>query len=529
MSVNPNKKINENNNNNINEENAKIIEFPEKNNQEKIEFKESEAIFKSNSKVKNRYSSTGENNSKTYTSKNNIVEFQKKQSQGNGNNLPPKPTIIAILGAVILIFAIWGFTNKNAQEIIIDGKSIGIIKGKEITAEELTKTSIAKLQEDLGTDVKVNEEITLKPVHASKDKIISIEYALTKIMDQYTFQVEATAIYVDGKEIAVVKNEEEAKAILSSIISKYTKEGVTQTSEPTFLQNVELKGKFISEDDIMKNEQAMSLLNVNSDQGKKYTIKSGDTLYEIAINSNMTLKELLKANPDLTEDSMLKIGQEINIIVPEPLLSVITYEKAIYTEAIPKIIETVNNNKEYKTYRKVISAGKEGSKEVTATIKKINGIEESREIISEKVLVEPTVEKVEVGTLNTPPKKAIGSFAYPVVGARLTSKFGTRWGTMHSGIDLACAKGTPIKASDGGTVVFSGWGNGYGNMIKINHGNGFYTIYGHNSKNIVSVGQKVAQGEVIGYVGSTGNSTGNHVHFEIIKNGVKVNPLNYLK
>ncbi|MDE6182688.1 MAG: peptidoglycan DD-metalloendopeptidase family protein, partial [Eubacteriales bacterium] len=474
-------------------------------------------------------SSTGENNSKVDISKSNIVEFQKKQNQGNGNNLPPKPTIIAILGAIIIIFAIWGFTNKNAQEISIDGKTIGVIKDKEITSEELTKTAIAKLQEELGAEIKVNEEITLKPVHASKDEIVSTEYALSEIVNQYTFQVEATAIYVEGKEIAVVKNEEEAKAVLSSIVSKYVPEGVTQASEPTFLQNVELKEKFVSEDDIMKNEEATNLLNVSSEKGKKYTIKSGDTLYQVAINADMTMEELLKANPGLTEDSMLKIGQELNIVVPEPLLSVVTYEQAVYTEAIPKKVETINNDQEYKTYRKVISAGKDGSKEITATVKKVNGIEESREVVSEKVLTEPVVEKVEVGTLNTPPKKAIGNFIYPIVGARLTSGFGPRWGTMHYGIDLACASGTPIKASDGGTVVFSGWGNGYGNMIKIDHGNGFYTLYGHNSKNIVSVGQKVAQGEVIGYVGSTGNSTGNHLHFEVIKNGVKQNPLNYLK
>ena len=78
--------------------------------------------------------------------------------------------------------------------------------------------------------------------------------------------------------------------------------------------------------------------------------------------------------------------------------------------------------------------------------------------------------------------------------------------------------------------MFAGWNSGgYGYMVKIDHGNGYQTIYAHNSKNAVSVGQKVAQGEVIAYVGSTGDSTGNHVHFEILKNGVSQNPLNYLK
>ena len=194
-----------------------------------------------------------------------------------------------------------------------------------------------------------------------------------------------------------------------------------------------------------------------------------------------------------------------------------------------KKIEKVENNKEYKNYKKVLIEGKDGSKEVTAKVIKVNGVEQKREVLSEKVIVEPKTEKVEVGTLNTPPKKAIGSFIYPVSG-RLSSGYGYRWGTLHKGIDIAAPSGTPIKASDGGTVTFSGWNDGgYGYMVKINHGNGFETVYAHNSKLAVNVGQKVAQGEVIAYVGNTGNSTGNHVHFEVIKNGATQNPINYLK
>lgn len=467
------------------------------------------------------------------TKSNNVINFSDSNANLNTKTnytLPPKPTIITILGIIIFGFVFWGFTNKNAQEVFINGKSIGIIQDKNVTAEELQNTSIAKLKENLGTDIKVNEEITLKPVHATKQELVSTDYILSKIPDNYTFQLEASAILVNGKEMAVVKNEEEAKKILAQLTSKYIPKDVKLASNPTFVENVELKSKYVSEDDILTNETAIGLLDVNTLESKKHTVKSGDTLYQIAINSDMSLKELLKLNPELTEESMLKIGQEINIVAAVPLLSVITEEQVTYKEAIPKKIETIENNNEYKTYRKVISAGKDGSKEVTAKVKKVNGIEESRTTISEKVLIEPTIEKVEVGTLNTPPKKAIGSFIYPVSSARLSSGFGARWGTTHKGIDLACPSGTPIKASDGGTVVFSGWSTGgYGYMVEIDHGNGFKTIYGHNSKNAVSVGQKVAQGDIIGYVGNTGNSTGNHVHFEVIKNGVKYNPLNYLK
>ena len=99
---------------------------------------------------------------------------------------------------------------------------------------------------------------------------------------------------------------------------------------------------------------------------------------------------------------------------------------------------------------------------------------------------------------------------------------------MHDGIDLAASTGTPIKASDGGTVVHSGWYYGYGYTVIIDHGGGVKTLYGHNSANYVSVGEKVFQGQVIAAVGNTGNSTGPHCHFEIMMNGRNVNPSLYV-
>lgn len=507
-----------------------IVEFPEKFSQ----LKSSTVTIKSKQNKSYTQNNRNYNKNNNKINNSNIVNFKSKSFFNNlfdkgGNNLPPIPLTFTILAFIILAFVFWSFTNKNSQQVFVGDKLIGIIKDKSISVEELKNTVIAKLKQELGTDILVNEEISLNPIHSTKKDVVSTDYVISKMADNFTFQVEAAAIFVDGKEIATLKNKAEAKEVLQKVSSKFVKDNKAQIQEPTFTQKVEIKEKFISEDDIMPFDTAFTLLNSNSDQGQKYTIKAGDTLYQVAIDHKMSMEQLLKINPDLTENTMLKIGQQINLVVPVPLLSVQTYEKLTFTEPIPKKIETVENNKEYKTFRKVISPGKDGSKEVVAKVIKVNGVETSREVISEKVLTEPTVEKVEVGTLKTPPKKAIGNFAYPIRGAQISSGFERRGRSMHAAIDFRSPYGTPIKASDGGTVIFSGYSGGYGNMVKIDHGNGFYTVYGHNSKNNVSVGQKVAQGEVIGYVGSTGNSTGNHVHFEIIKNGSKLNPLNYLK
>jgi murein DD-endopeptidase MepM/ murein hydrolase activator NlpD len=118
-------------------------------------------------------------------------------------------------------------------------------------------------------------------------------------------------------------------------------------------------------------------------------------------------------------------------------------------------------------------------------------------------------------------------FIWPVNGP-VVSGFGMRWGRMHEGIDITASTGTSIWAAAAGTVIWSGWRGGYGNCVVVDHGNGLATLYAHGSALLVSVGQQVSQGETIALVGSTGNSSGPHLHFEVRVNGVAVDPLLYL-
>ena len=110
----------------------------------------------------------------------------------------------------------------------------------------------------------------------------------------------------------------------------------------------------------------------------------------------------------------------------------------------------------------------------------------------------------------------------------VVSGFGMRWGRMHEGVDIGCAYGTPNRAAASGTVIYAGWLGGYGNLVVVDHGNGLSTAYAHASSILVSVGQSVSQGQTVSLVGSTGNSSGPHLHFEVRVNGVAVDPLPYL-
>jgi murein DD-endopeptidase MepM/ murein hydrolase activator NlpD len=135
-----------------------------------------------------------------------------------------------------------------------------------------------------------------------------------------------------------------------------------------------------------------------------------------------------------------------------------------------------------------------------------------------------------VDAANNQPVQASNAMIWPV-NARITSTFGMRYhpilhfSRMHKGIDFGAAWGTPIHAAADGQVMSAGWAGGYGEQVKINHGGGLATSYNHMSRMIVSAGTPVHQGQVIGYVGTTGLSTGAHLHYEVLRNGVQVNPM----
>lgn len=131
-------------------------------------------------------------------------------------------------------------------------------------------------------------------------------------------------------------------------------------------------------------------------------------------------------------------------------------------------------------------------------------------------------------TKPVPPKPRPASWVKPVRSYSFTSTFGSRWGTLHAGVDLAAPTGTPVYAAHSGTISLARWYGGYGYAVKINHGNGFTTLYGHNSKLLVSPGQRVSAGQRISLMGSTGDSTGPHLHFETHVNGSPVDPVPFM-
>jgi LysM repeat protein len=253
-----------------------------------------------------------------------------------------------------------------------------------------------------------------------------------------------------------------------------------------------------------------------------YTVGNGDTISSIANKFRISINTILWSN-NLTAFSLIRPGDKLTIL---PVSGTVYTVKS--GDSVGKIarkfgveessifqynnIGSANGLVIGKTI--IIPGGKKIADAVAVAITKPITIKSSGAAAVIEKLVNPSK------------APASGSaMLWPTVGHRITQYYSWR----HTGLDIANHVGTPLYAADDGTVEFSGWSNGYGNNIVVNHGGGKKTRYAHASKLFVKVGDRVDRGEQIAAMGSTGWSTGPHIHFEVMINGVKYNPLNYIR
>jgi murein DD-endopeptidase MepM/ murein hydrolase activator NlpD len=256
----------------------------------------------------------------------------------------------------------------------------------------------------------------------------------------------------------------------------------------------------------------------------KYTVQSGDTVSDIADQFSVSPDSILWANPKLEDNpDMLSIGQELNI----PPVSGVLYTVAS-GDSVQKIADKFKTNKFPSNTLVTNIVNLEFNQQLHDLKPPEYALTAGQFLMvpdGSKPYI-PRVVNAYSGPLPATAARGTGNFGWPVSG-RITQKF---W-SNHPGIDIGAPKGTPIYAADSGYVVAAGWDQeriSYGFMILINHGNGFVTRYAHLSAFNVQVGDSVKKGQIVGRVGSTGNSTGPHLHFEIINNGVRRNPFSYL-
>lgn len=428
---------------------------------------------------------------------------------------------VALCALVLMVIAsVFGSNLNFGYSVLCDGKVVAIT---ETRSDALLAFNNAK--EDLASlkDAKIGD-IRLSFVISNKDNFQTVSCAKNSICAVYDGRVDAYGIFAEGVMICALKTEEEANNTLEDYKKEYTTEGSIEVS---FNKNVEVVATRVPSLSVLSGQDAVNALKTPVGGIKVHVVSEGETISEIAEMTGTTTKKVMEMNPGLTPES-LQIGTKLNVSDTTPAIAVRTKEAVTAIEKIAYDTNKVKDSSQYTGITIVISDGEYGEKEVNYDVYKENGIVTEKLATAEKILKEPVTKQVKVGTKERPRYMATGKFRNPFSGGLITSRYGSRSRGFHTGLDLAGSTGSPVYASDGGTVSFAGWSGGYGKVIKINHGNGYETYYAHLSSINVSNGQKVAKGEMIGRVGSTGNSTGPHLHFEIRLNGRTLNPANYI-
>lgn len=331
---------------------------------------------------------------------------------------------------------------------------------------------------------------------------------------------EAVSVTV-GDAVFYLKNSADYDALMAKLQNRFKAEGATVRRMDIEPQIRAESAK--TEEKILTVDEAFKLLLTGGREEAVYVAEETESLESVAKKFNMTVDEIKALNANW-EDPLHK-GSKITVLKPTPMVTVtLQQEKKAQSSVAFKTVEKEDPN-QLKSVKKVLRAGKAGALETTTRVESENGKVTASVTEASRLVQEPVDEIVVVGTKEG---LATGSFMTPTVG-RLSSPFGPRWGRFHYGVDLANATGTDVVAADGGVVTRAGMAGSYGNLIIIDHQNGTSTRYAHLSAFNVKAGDVVQKGQSIGKIGSTGRSTGPHLHFEVRVGGVAKNPLDFIK
>jgi murein DD-endopeptidase MepM/ murein hydrolase activator NlpD len=431
--------------------------------------------------------------------------------------------VVGVAGIVIFFIMVLALAaNENCPwEVRLGERVIAIVADKNAAQAALEELRKERVQAS-GYQVNISSQITFRRAGKAKRALVDNDTLKDLVEREGGLNTQAAAIYIDGGKKLVVPDQEIARELLASLGKEYNR---NVNGRVAFAEDIQIKEISASFGEVLTFEEALAWIKKGVREERTYTVKDRDTLWDIASVVNMDVEKLCAINPGLSPEC-LQIGQKINLSQYSPLINVITTDQLTAREEIPFPVEEKEDDGLYKGQYKVVQKGKPGEKEVIYEVTYRNGLEETRHLVSEEILKEPTPQFIAKGSRLLLASRSGGSgrLAWPVPGA-VVSPFGYRGREFHDGIDLGADAGVPVVAAESGCVVRAGWYGGYGKCVDIYHDSGVTTRYAHLSLIAVQEGEQVSRGQFIGYVGSTGNATGPHLHFEVITGEGHVNPI----
>ncbi len=409
---------------------------------------------------------------------------------------------------VVMLLGVYDYMSAYVYVVWLNDHEVGVVRD----AKDVEKF-VAHLTDRCGTLYGMNMEpdakIDLVKEFRPESKPSS-DTVLASIRQQMTFRTDAYMITVNGSPFVPVGSEEDLDMVIDSLKESYSQSGNgVKVLDVFVVEELSIEPCSVEPDKIRSADQVVSLL-----------VHDYTPPLQTAFLQDISGRGSLESRQSYSYESSIPfayIASEINIedeklIIDSTNVRVTTVEEATVTEAIPFEIEIVYDEELWVVQKEITTPGKDGEKEIVYHITRENGVELHRTKINETILEEPVTQVESQGTAKVP-SVGTGLFNWPVEGGGEVTP-GRGFSSWHTGIDIHGTTGTNILAADSGVVWFSGRGGSQGNYLILYHGS-FWTLYLHNQENLVKEGDAVEQGDVIATLGSTGRSSGPHLHFEI--------------
>lgn len=462
--------------------------------------------------------------------------------------------IILLMVSVILLLAgnratAAGISETNTiQHVYLNDEFVGSVTD-ETEIEKVVAEKVEEAQEDYPDFTFDREtQLTFVPEEVF-DVEVKEDQTVKGIQDQLNVKAEAYEIDIDNQAVAYVASKDDAEDVLEKITLLYVNEeeyseyeSIKKESETDagalkepgsrildieFSVPVTFTETMVDPDEIKTVDKTLSMIEEGKEEKTIYEAKEDEDLESIATRHDMDLDQLLELNPGQEEDKGIKEGERLYVTQRTPYVNVMVEREVFKEERIPFEKKVKEDDELPKGELITEQIGNEGIRAYTYAVSETNGKKISETIVKKEVTEKAKTEITRKGT-KVIPSQGSGTYSWPADGGYISSKQGQRWGKLHKGIDIARPTTRTITAADHGIIETAGNSGGYGNKITINHNNGYKTVYAHLDSIDVKAGQKIEKGMKIGMMGSTGHSTGVHLHFEIYKNGSLVNPLNYI-
>lgn len=478
-------------------------------------------------------------------------------------------SLLTILSTILLGF---GFVNVEEYEepisiyqVYLDGEKIGLIDSKEALYSLINKEQVEIKDEYKVDQVYPPKGFKIIQKNTYNENITTVEKVYDSIKDQKQFTIKGYTVTIksdlQGAEpiyLYVLDEQTFEDAVYNVIITFVGEERYHQyiageqpeivdtgyiIEKMNFKEKISIKESYISVDEKIYtdvNDLTKYLLFGENISLKEYSVKQGDTIENIALSNQLNVSELLIANDNIdSEDTLLAIGQKVNVALIDPVLSLV-YEEYVVEDVEQQYEKEVQKDStKYNNYKKVTQKGVNGINRIASRVQFVNGEQMAGAYqVGTPQIIRPVQNEITVvgtkirftGNGQTGTYVDTGAaWAWPTNSPYvITSHYGYRWGTLHDGMDISgTGYNSPIYASLEGEVVQAQWGGIVGNSagynVVLKHSNGYYTVYAHCSKVLVKKGQTVTRRQKIALMGKSGVATGTHLHFGVFYGGPPYN------